>query len=1027
MKRIKKVNANSTSCAVELSLARLSLLCILLLFAAVNFVNALDPNKYITQYGHTSWRVSDGYLASPTAIAQTADGYIWIGTRDGVLRFDGVKFTPWTPIEDDSLPGRGVSALLGARDGSLWIGTTNGIAQLKDGRLTNYPPENRTGGIAAIIEDETGAIWFTRYRIADGKGPLCRVKDGEFRCYGKEDGVTAGYGLGLRTDGAGNIWFGSLGVCRWSPESFEVFFEEESKRTAGDGVIDVAIGSSGQIWASFDATGPELGIRQYHNGKWSGFAVPGFDGAKVRALILYTDRNNSLWIGSISQGLYRIHNGVADHYDMKKGLSGNSVGHIYEDREGNLWVQTENGVDMFRDTPVVSFSSSEGLSGADMKSILTLSNGSIWVANRGAVDVIQPGGRLEITTLKDLPGQDVGSMLEDRAGRVLLGVDNKLMTYEAGRFLEVKKSDGSPLGNVGTAWAMVADGNDDIWVGIYNDNKRRLLRVRDQTVQEDIPVPDAIRRAEYLVADRQGAVWIGSARDKLARRREGQTEIVSLGEEGAVTIHSLLVDADDALLAATSKGLYRWKDGALTLLESKNGLPCSSFFAALVDNSDNFWLYAQCGLLKIPASDIASWRTDSGSKVSFKIFDALDGALPAPGATNEPRASKSPDGRLWFINGRAAQMIDPNRDYGSAIPPPVYIEGLLANHKSYPTQGNINLPPLKSELEIDYTALSYAVPRKVRFRYKLEGRDADWHDVGTRRQAFYSDLGPGQYRFHVIAGSNDGVWNETGATLDFIIEPTWYQTTTFRVLCFLLAGLIAWALHQLRIRQVSRVISARFDERLAERTRLARELHDTFIQTIQGSKLVADDALEKSADAAYLRRAMEQLSVWLGQATDESRAALNSLRTTTTEMNDLAEALRRATEACKPKENSEVTFSVVGKSADIHPIARDEIYRIGYEAIRNACQHSKASRLNVELKYAQDLSVHVKDDGAGIAPEVAANGKQGHFGLKGMRERAAQMGAKLTIDSSPDSGTEIMLVVPGNLVYRKAGETPEKG
>ena len=312
----------------------------------------------------------------------------------------------------------------------------------------------------------------------------------------------------------------------------------------------------------------------------------------------------------------------------------------------------------------------------------------------------------------------------------------------------------------------------------------------------------------------------------------------------------------------------------------------------------------------------------------------------------------------------------------------------------------------------------------MRFRYKLEGRDTDWQEAGTRRQAFYSDLRPGKYRFRVIACNNDGVWNDDGATLDFSIAPAWYQTNWFRLLSVITGLFVAWYSYRLRVRQIARGISARFDERLAERTRLARELHDTFLQTIQGSKMVADDALEQAGDPVRLRRAIEQLSVWLGQATQEGRAALNSLRTSTTEKNDLAGALRRAAETCQLRESAAATFSVVGDARDMHPIVRDEIYRIGYEAIRNACLHAEASRLEVELRYAHDLSVRVKDDGVGIDPVVIAEGKDGHFGLKGMRERADRIGANLTIVSSANTGTEITLVVPGGIVFRKAGAPP---
>ncbi|HEV2802254.1 MAG TPA: two-component regulator propeller domain-containing protein [Pyrinomonadaceae bacterium] len=1020
MKRFEQPSANLTPCADRSSVLCRFPLCLLLLLIAAIPAAALDPNKLITQYGHTAWRVQDGDLTNPAGITQTRDGYIWIGTAEGLMRFDGVRFTLWTPPEGQSLPGRGFASLLGSRDGSLWIGTTSGLAQLKDGRLTSYASPQGGGGVGAIIEDETGAIWFTRYRIADGKGPLCRVKDGELRCFGKEDGVPVTYGLGLAKDSAGNLWFGSSVLCRWSPGSSEVYFEEELKRAGGEGVIDVAAGQAGQIWAALDGTGTGLGVRHYSGGKWSSYAVSGFNGSAVRSHTLYMDRNNSLWVGTTSEGLYHIHDGVADRYGMEHGLSGKSVSHMYEDRESNLWVVTENGVDMFRDTPVVSFTTSEGLSAGGAGSVLALRDGSIWVGNQAAIDIIRPGGRTAITQLKGLPGPDVGAMYEDSAGRVWLGAGNRLLIYERGRFIEVEKPDGSPLGRAGSVWAVTEDSGGDIWVCVFLDNKRRLMRIRGQTLQEEVPLDEKIRRAEFLAADRQGGIWIGSHRDKVMRYRNGQMEIVSLEKEGTLVIYGLWVDSEDALWVPTAKGLYRWKDGGVSLLESRNGLPCSAVYAALEDNGGNFWLYARCGLLKVAASDMLKWRSQTESKVSVQTFDALDGALPSAGDVRQPRASKSPDGRLWFISNRAVQMIDPGRPYANPVSPPVQIEGLVADRRNYQVQEPLNLPPLKGELEINYTALSLTIPRKVRFRYKLEGHDADWQEVGGRRQAFYNNLAPGNYRFRVMACNNDGAWNESGAALAFHIEPTLYQTTYFRLLIVLAVALATWGLYRFRIRQVSRVISARFDERLAERTRLARELHDTFLQTVQGSKMVADDALDQPDDPARLRRAMEQLSGWLGQAVQEGRTALNSLRTSATETNDLAEAFRRATVACQLPASMTVAFSVVGEARNVHPVARDEVYRIGYEAIRNACRHSQASRLEVELRYAQDLSVRVRDNGIGINPVVAATGRDGHFGLKGMRERAERIGGNLTINSSADAGTEIRLVVPGGAAFRKA-------
>jgi signal transduction histidine kinase len=308
----------------------------------------------------------------------------------------------------------------------------------------------------------------------------------------------------------------------------------------------------------------------------------------------------------------------------------------------------------------------------------------------------------------------------------------------------------------------------------------------------------------------------------------------------------------------------------------------------------------------------------------------------------------------------------------------------------------------------------------------LEGVDKDWQDAGSRREAFYTNLRPRHYRFRVIACNEDGVWSDVGAIVDFSIAPAWYQTNWFRLLCAVAVLLVVWVIYRLRVRQIAKAMSARFDERLHERTRMARDLHDTFLQTIQGSKLVADDALDPSTDPARMRRAMEQLSVWLGRATEEGRAALNSLRTSTTEKNDLAAAFRRAMEECRIHTSMEASLSVVGEAREMHPIVRDEVYRVGYEAIRNACVHSQASQMRVELTYDHDLALRVSDNGVGVDPAVADRGREGHFGLQGMRERAARIVGKLTLVSSASSGTEIKLVVPGSIIYRETTSNRRK-
>jgi hypothetical protein len=382
------------------------------------------------------------------------------------------------------------------------------------------------------------------------------------------------------------------------------------------------------------------------------------------------------------------------------------------------------------------------------------------------------------------------------------------------------------------------------------------------------------------------------------------------------------------------------------------------------------------------------------------------------------------------FNGATTFFPDKVRD-GSYAPPIVLTDLRLFGSgaapetrsllkKSISSTDAITLTHKQNMFSIEFSALSYLDPATNRYRYILEGLNKEWNQVRSdQRVASYSTLPAGIYTFRVQGATIHGPWSEPGAQLRIEILPPWWNALWFRASFGTLLLLVGLAVYNYRLHQIARTITARFDDRLAERTRIARDLHDTFLQTIQGGKLVADDALDEPSDPVRMRRAMEKLSGWLGQATQEGRAALNSLRTSTIETNDLAQALQRVTEDGIIPGSMAVTFSVVGDAKKMHAIVRDEIYRIGYEAIRNACLHSSASCLEIELTYGQDLALRVADNGVGIDSAVANLGKHGHFGLEGMRERAVRIGGKLTLVSSPSSGTEIKLIVPGGIISQK--------
>jgi len=758
---------------------------------------ALDPDRRISQYGHTVWRIQDGAISPPTNIAQTTDGFIWITTAQGLMRFDGVRFMPWQPPQGQNLPGTHFTAVLGSRDGSLWIGTTRGLARWKDGQLRTYTDLEHPTGIGAIIEDDSGTIWATRYGLYAREAPLCSISGETLRCFGKKDGIPVTYGQGLTHDGEGNIWFGSSVLIRWRPGTpATTYFGEIAELAKGDGVADVALGPSGTAWAA----GLQLGVRHYSGGKWTSYAVPGSDGARVHSEVLLVDRRGSLWVGTRNDGLYRISGGVADHYGVSDGLSGNSLGSLFEDREGNIWVLTDGGLDMFRDTALTSYTTRQGVSDRGFHSVMALRNGEVWIGTDEALNILRKqDGKTAIFDQK-LSGQGVGPMLEDHSGVVWLGVDLDLMRFQNGRFREIG---GQRFARFGGVSGIAEDPGGTIWVLTGRGNQ--LFSIVGDKIEKQASQNYELGWQKYLVADPNGGVWLGTQKGKstISYFRDGRLQTTSLSSpQGPVGIRAPFVDSDNSLLVPSSQGLYRLNHGQLTLFSSDNGLPCPETFSAIRDNHGALWVYTRCGLVRIAEPEWTKWIESPHVAVSVMILDALDGAQAGTGDSYQPTSSKAPDGRLWFVTGVSAQVLDPDRLYEHPLPLPVYVEGVVADHKQFDATSFVKVPALSRDLEIDYTAPSFSVPQKVRFRYMLEGRDREWQDAGTRRQAFYTDLKPRHYRFRVTACNSSGVWNQTGASLDFVVLPAYYQTTWFRLLCVAAFLAFLWGLYQLRVQQL---------------------------------------------------------------------------------------------------------------------------------------------------------------------------------------------------------------------------------
>jgi signal transduction histidine kinase/ligand-binding sensor domain-containing protein len=989
------------------------LLCTLFAFLAPNRARAVDPNNHISQYAHTAWRVQDGIFGgTPRVLAQTADGYLWIGTTSGLVRFDGIRFVPWVPPSGEKLPSQRINSLLGATDGSLWIGTAAGLSRWQHNHLTNY--QDQRGVVTAIFEDTDSTIWINVSQSA-ADTPLCHINTTGMQCFGVADGIPHGGYWPLAKDNQGNFWIGGEpNLVRWKADSHDIYTLKGPKNSSV-AVSSIAVQADGSLWTGTNVLGPGLGLQRFVQGVWKSFITPGFDGSKVAVVALLLDRENALWVGTAKNGIYRIYHDKVEHFGNTDGLSSDFVYRIFEDREGNVWVATSKGIDSFRDLRVVSFSTLEGLSAEEVDSVFASRDGGVWVGGPSSMDLLRNGHVSSILAEQRLSG-GATSFFEDHANRFWVGIDDTLSVYESGKFRQITRKNGSPIGMV---YSITEDTDNNIWV----ESPGPLTRIRDFKVEEEFPSPK-MPSAFRVVADPRKGIWLGLVNGDLARYQDGRTETFRFQHTSKTRVEQLAVNPDGSVLGATAYGLVGWRGGKQVTLTTQNGLPCDIAYASILDDQGNLWIYMQCGLVEIKNEELQNWWEHPDTKLQPRLFDALDGAQPGRAPFNG--VTRSPDGKLWFASGVVLQMIDSDHLALNSIPPPVHVEAITADHRSYPLQDGLRLPPLTRDVEVDYTALSFMAPQKVRFRYRLEGRDTGWQDPGIRRQAFYTDLRPGRYTFRVIACNNDGVWNEDGAKLDFSVASAWYQSDWFRIACAASFFLLLWALFRFRIHQLARQFNATMETRVDERTRIARDLHDTLLQSLHGLMFrfqAARNMLPQRPEEAM--GALDGAITRTEQAIAESRDAIKDLRSESSAQTDLGELLTKiGTEltASRDANGDSPTFSVTveGERRTISPMVQEEVCQIAREALRNAVRHAKAHQIEVEVRYDRRmLRLRFRDDGAGIDSKILKEGgRPGHWGLPGIRERAQRIRARLDFWSEVGAGTEIQLTIPAVTAYQ---------
>ena len=989
------------------------------LFAAVAF--ALDPQKSITQLVHTAWTEKDGAPLDIRAIAQTNDGYLWLGTSTGLFSFDGIRFARFEPRAGEDFPATRIRRLLATRNGSLWTVFVSGsVSRLLNGHVTSYSEREGLPATVELMECKDGSL------IAGTTKGLARFKDEAWEDVTKEWNFQSGEAKRVYFDRAGTLWVLTKDRIVYLPSGQKQFVDPVEPT---DDSGNFAEAPDGTIWISEVTRSAHTVLRFHDRGPMTE--------VRVRASWVLFDRNGGLWVSSFGDGLRRIAHPdrirdqqiaqfgpEAEQFTAKNGLSGNYVNTLFEDREGNIWSGSSRGLDRFREgvfTPI-SIPHPDTPMG-----ILGTSDGSLWTfALNERILRIGPHGDHEVMTRSGAT-----SMLEDESGVLwLVNVEHPMNVsrFQRGRFVRVFGPEHPSPGGVVLKylWGITPDREDGIWLF---DLEQGLFRLADGVLTKIANQSEEIYPFVFLYADRNGRIWVGQY-SHVALYDHGKSQVFGTSDGVPLgPIFTIYHDRAGNVWAGGVGGLSKFENGRFRPLSRPNGLPTQSVFGMAEDDEGYWWIAADVGVLRIPAGELDHAIANPAYRIRYESFNMLDGLPGSPHGVNPvPVVARTRDGRIWFETSHGIAYVDPRHIPKNNLPPPVHVETVKVGDKVVAPADGIVLNHNTRNIEIGYTALSLSIPERVLFRYKLEGHDTQWQEPGTRRQAFYNDLRPGKYKFRVIACNGDGVWNEKGATLDFVVAPAWYQTIWFRASYLAGFALLLWALYQLRLQQLRRQFNMMLEARLGERTRIARDLHDTLLQSFHGLMFrfqAARNMLPGRPEQAM--QALDGAIARTERAITESRGAIGGLRSDSVAQSDLAElltAMGQELAAFEDANGNGPLFRVIveGERRRLSPILQEEVYWIARELLRNAFQHAHAHRIETEIRYEGHLfRMRVRDDGKGIDPKVLeAGGRAGHWGLTGLRERAQKLGVRLDFWSELGAGTEVQLTIPAVVAYEKS-------
>jgi PAS domain S-box-containing protein len=791
------------------------------LFSMTDAAPALDPHKAITQYIHNVWGPESGIpTGNDMVFLQSRDGYVWIGSQTGLLRFDGVTFTPFNKKNAPGMKqtaGIGVKALCEGKDGSIWIGTNGaGLVRMKGGLFTIYTSKEGLSNdtVRTLAEGSDGSIW------AGTDLGLSHFQDGKFTFYGTGDGLVNNTVKVVHEDKNGTLWIGTLGGLdqfkdgRFAHYPLNLAGGEKDQKA----IYAIEEGRDGTMWIGVNGGG----LVEVKDGRQTVFtakdAKDGLSNDYVHALL--EDRDGNLWIGTAG-GLDRFTNGRFSSYTVKNGLSNDNVYGLGEDREGNLWVTVDsaNSLNRLRDGKFLTYTTQEGLAGDMAYSVVQRQDGTIWVGTDAGLSEFN-GTRFTPYTDKRI-NSHVTSVIEGRDGTIWFGTKGSgLGRLKNGHLTMYTKHEGLAHDIV---WCLAEDNDGSIWVGTY-DGLNRFQHEKLTTYTLNDGLPGSVIRVLYL--DRQGNLWLGG-NNGLTLFKDGMfrtyTKKDGLSSDSARSIYE---DAQGTLWVGTlGAGLNRFKDGHFTAITTQQGLFDDNIVDIHEDDQGYLWLSGKEGISRVSKKELEDFAAGKIGSVTATGYSRADGVNGGLFSGNAPNVYKAKDGKLWVPTYGGVVVIDPDNIRINRLAPPVKIEQAVMDRKKTERDHADSVPPGKGELEFNYTALSFSVPEKVKFKYRLEGFDQDWTDAGARRVAYYTNISPGRYRFRVIAVNSDGVWNQEGASFSFRLMPHFYQTWWFYGLGVMTLGLAAIGGLRVRFRQL-RAREKVLEQRVEERTRELQQLFE---------------------------------------------------------------------------------------------------------------------------------------------------------------------------------------------------------